>query len=296
MKSPTQLARMDVASISDLLLDRWRFDLTRAVRGARQLGIDGVAVCESHLAWTVAWQIEAGAKGHGPFARLQSRFPDLAELRAVLTAPLQAGDDGSFPLLELLCSLACELRDDWHDPRRPIHADERARDAGRALARLWELHGGRLEALCRSLGHPSPEELASDAWSGIFESYWSPVARQRWGGLSRISTLVMTAARRLHWKSRSGRSLQEPGHADRVGASLGMPGPDRAGLMAAYTDCRDALPIRQRLCVELLIQQQLDRAHIAVVLGCGRPNVTQLLDRGLASLRACMQGKGFGEG
>lgn len=274
----------------------WSPDLDAAVTRAHARGYDASAVSPANLAWTIAWLATHPDDAGSAFRELRrvaaerGTPDDLAPLRARMTRPLAGQGPATTPLEELATSIACEHRVDWHEPTTPGDASP----AAVMFERLCAEHRASVERICRSVSTIAAEDLAAEVWSGLYQAYWSPASTKRWSGLARVTTLAHTSARWL--AAKSGRDVPvEPGPgADRIAASLGLGAAERAEICEAYRACRDDLPARQRLFVELRLQQELRPADIARVVGCGKPNVAQVLAQALRGLQACLAGKGFG--
>ncbi|MEL6739020.1 MAG: sigma-70 family RNA polymerase sigma factor [Planctomycetota bacterium] len=290
------------AEIASELRAAWADDLGGAVERARALGIDGPGLTEANLAWGVAWLIESSSRKANPITEVLGGGGGLAELRKRYTAALSGSGRASSPLAELATSIACEQVLGWQDLSldQPPGEDALTRwqEASRnARACVYEEHHRRVVAGCaRFADGDEAEDLAAEGWAQVTASYWGPRSRSRWCGFSRISTLVMTSCKFIAYRRRKRVNEHAWSDVDSIAQSFFADPTSGDELRRAYAICRDALPGRQRLGIELWCQFGMAKGRIADALGCSPQNVTALLDRAKVSVRDCLTKKGFGPG
>ena len=287
------LKQENVESLSERIHTRWRDELLCAVEKSHSIGQDGPGICSENLSWAVAWLVNDSLSKNNAFSKLMSSVGDIDELFFKLTAELVSADRVSSPIAELMSSVACEQNVQWHSPAVQEQSNLHIEKAKISFDHLCKVHHRRVLKSCRSMAKNEPEDLAMEAWAGLFKSYWSGQSKTRWGGLCQVSTLGVAAARRLSWKSsnKDGVAL-DPGAAF---TSSGISPSERQEIQIAYESCRDKLPGKQRVCVELLLQRGVPQTGIAEVMGCGKSNVANLLKTALGSLRTCLAIHGYSE-
>lgn len=269
-------------------------DASESIARAEAAGMARGHVDVERLLWAVAFNVSppTSANQQSYTTRFSGDY-SFKELASRLTK-VENSQNGSMCLLdELVWSVASEQRHDWQPPRAVESID--LRHAKHALGRIVHRDYSKVERFVQkrfgSRAGP-PSEVTAEAWSEAFIAWWSPQARQRFLGLSRISTAVCQCAFFIAAKkakpTRHADGIDLETFADRLSVSTPQ---THDGVFDAYEACLETLPPRQRLVVDLFIRRRLTPSKIASVLQTSRPNVSNLLSKGLQNLRNCMQSK-----
>ena len=269
------------------------------------------------LAWAVAFNVDAGQTAPERSARGKRHYLDYwtpetpwSQVWGAIAGPLPAASGPAArrsALMELASSVACEQRGDWQHPaaRRldPALAES-------AFAALYDRNRATVvgyvsKQFKRHAGHP--EDVANDAWSHVFQEYWSTDARRRILGMSAISSLVCGTAYYLACDivRRQGKlvSRDQPEPGGRDGARVLAPAealpPNQPGLVAAaeltrhVKSCRDRLPARQQIVARMVWDHEIRQVDLARKLGVSPPAVSQLLEKARRAMHKCLKDKGF---
>ncbi len=287
-----EVAPARIEATFDRVLEVRRDDLAGAVTLACRQGLE----CEAEearldLAWRVALNLIDRTKGY----RSTKVWRDDADEEALwrrITQPRTSGlssEPYSF-LSEQLWSLSCERSTVW---RRPGTRVDLARTE-EALAHLIDRTGPGLARALRgqhALDAAALETLVQDAWVQVFRSYWAENARSRFLGLCRISSLLVTAARRIQIASRARATDLEPLPTVEPEAPVDR-SRETERLWSALLDCIDRLPEKQR-DVWCHLMNGRRESEIASDLGIGRPAISNHKIRARPSLEKCLERRGI---
>lgn len=310
------LIRMPIADRSARVLEFGGDDITRATLAG--LGDrSGVPLIDAgRLAWAVAHNVDAGplaavrddAAVQGYRRRWQPDVP-WAIVWSILVAPREdgCGREPTSLLRELAWSVACEQRDDWQPPsNRPLSAD----NANQAFEVLYGRCRSKVVGyVVRRYGERAgdPESIADEAWSRVFQGYWSAEAGQRFSGLSRISTLVCQVGnyialdefrRQERMAVLAGDDAPSPGNDENRGQPLGVTDDQVTRMIAdrfkkEARDCTRLLPPKQRLVAHLVWFGQHRQVDVAGMLDISEAAVAQHLKKARERVRRCLGEKGF---
>jgi RNA polymerase sigma factor (sigma-70 family) len=271
------------------------------------------------LAWAVAFNINgvpaSSANGHrtGRSAGgYRDRWPADSKWPAIwseFVRPL-AEDNSGHPrtrLSELALSVACEQREDWQNPEaRPLDLDV----ADQAFQTVYETNQlkvlGTARALCRRYPKlaDEPEAIANEAWANVFCNYWSVGARQRFHGLSSISTMVCKVAQNkvIDAIRKQARFVSNDEDLDarvpvssKVNGQISDPTANVISeqLYRRAKECLSNLPAKQSVVAEMVWLRQMTANRVAQILGVSEPAISQHLSKARDVVRPCMKRHGF---
>jgi RNA polymerase sigma factor (sigma-70 family) len=269
---------------------------------ARQQAALPLTVSVERIAWALAFNVDGAlssdAEDPGPARGIRSYCDRWSEetpwpvIWELLTkpAPSDRGDSSSTLLSQLVCSVACEHRDDWQPPAaRPVDVSA----ANGAFELVYVRNNGRVVGdVYRAFGRRAgdPDAIAHEAWARVFCDYWGSTARRRFLGLSRISTLACQVARYvavdiLRDRARATddtTAIDEEVLKEFHAIGLTSDGDSRlarAELKSQLKSCLARLPAKQRIVAEMVWFRQIRAKHAAEILGISEPAVSQHLKK-----------------
>lgn len=221
------------------------------------------------------------------------------EFLAALARPFPRGPSDGSGLSELALGVACEQRAAWRPPgAAPVNA-ERAeavvtqvirRDHATVLGYVWTHFPGAAD-------HAA---VATDAWSIVYERYWSPQATRLFLARSRISTFVCCVAHKLALRSSTesdgpAAALDLAGFQGALACPRAARGADCADFRAALACCKERLTPTERMVFEAVREQGYTQAGLARERGRSVVSVHLALQQAEAKLRPCLARRGYGD-
>lgn len=317
-----QLLPLSLEERAKLIMAHGAMDLARSVHTLEQDGLTVPKDLQERIAWAVAWNIDAGGSKLAEDTALR-RVRDYRHQWSLdttwekvwreLTAPLEGSKTGPNRMLldELALSVLCEQREEWQpEASRPLDlglADDALdfvykRDNGKVIGFLRKKFRNWTDEL---------EELAQEAWEGIIKRYWSTESRRRFLGLSKISSLVCTAAENkgkdiLRKQKRQGKQVSLEQSGSHPGEESGTPLSELIGveidpgeqimmeeLRQRLDECMQALSPHQQIVAQLIWLQERPAKSVAEQLRVSEPAISQRVKKARESLRACLEHHGY---
>ena len=306
-----QLLPLSLEQRSKLIMAHGVMDLARSVRTLEQDGLTVPKDLQERIAWALAWNVDIYSSGSVKKNwNLDTTWPEVWRL---LTRPFEGSnlEPGRVRLDELALWVMCEQQQAWQptgsEPLDPDLADAAAeftyeRDIGKVVGFLRKNHGNRAG---------EPEELAHEAWTRVFDSYWSPQARLRFRGLSRISSFVCDVAtnvafdafraqkKQVSWEElqsnsgeKSGASLRQLIKVDKVDMD---PGEQvmMEELRHRLDECMQGLTDRQQPVARRIWLQGESAKAVAEDLGVSESAISQHMKKARESVRGCLERHGY---
>src|SRR5262249_22235152 len=152
-------------------------------------------------------------------------------------------------LRDFTLSVACENRHEWH----PNFLPQIDQTSTELVFRY--IHGENKSNVARAVANTDAVwklgiDVAADAWGQAWQTYWSETATSRFSGLSTISSMMSTIARRIAKREIATRSrnVSDEKTLVEIGANLNVEREllDRSA-GAHLRNCIDQLPPKMRV-------------------------------------------------
>jgi len=307
-----QLSQLEIAVRSTTIYASGNVDLARALRRLPEKQLIQSSMDVDRLSWAVAFNVTGEIESQAATAPRSRRgatgYRDLWPPRTLwskvwnaLTKPFDSGaaavHSSSAPLCELALSVACEQRADW----QPLTGHEFSVEAANcAFEELYSRERAKVAgAIRKSFRAVDAEDISDEAWVRAFSNYWSGRAKRRFLGICRISTLLISIARKVAADEVRERRVidrdlgRNSSNKDEHARSLPEELADNWSLSdpaarLLFKECMARLSPRERIVAEIVWFKGISQSRVAQIMGTTEAYISQVLKSAKQKMITCV--------